>query len=161
MPSSLVLSTLLLASSWLPSVFGVTPCTIPWYNAGNPPRSRLSGYCVPKGDREACPHAALLPASPGGCQSMSRYSPLMEARWHEAQAILPNREEVWLSRNAVFLSNVGRREDLRPKHWSWALRTWNELLLEPFAKRLRDNRRGLAIVRIPWMFFLTWQTVWW
>lgn len=80
MSSLLVLTTLLLASPWLPTVFGATPCTIPWYNTAGPPLPETSGYCVPKGDREACPHAALLPASPGSCQGNTLSSPLMEAR---------------------------------------------------------------------------------
>lgn len=85
MSSFLILNTLLLASAWLFTVFGDTPCTIPWYNYESPPLSEISGYCVPKGDREACPHAVLLPASSGACPGMSRSTLLTEARWHEAQ----------------------------------------------------------------------------
>lgn len=118
MSSFLVLNTLI-ASAWLLTVYGATPCTIPWYHDESPPLSEISGYCVPKGDREACPHAALLPASSGDCPGMSRSSPLTEARWNESQLLLGDRGESWLSRSAVLLSHVGLLDAKTP--FAWAL----------------------------------------
>ena len=86
---------------------------------------------------------------------VSFFAPLTETRWHEAQVLLQNRGEAWLSRNAVLLSHVGCENHTQKLCWS--RRTRNKLLLEPFTNRLWKNWRGLDIVRISCMFCLTWQ----
>lgn len=160
MSSFRVLNTFMLASAWLLTVFGATPCTIPWYNDESPPLSEISGFCVPKGDREACRHASLLPASSGGCPGMSHSSPLTEIRWNEAQLLLQRRGEAWLSRNAVLLSHVGLRESY-PKALFLGSQGPNPAFAWALYKQTVKKSEGLGYRLYLLQILFGMKTIWW